>query len=286
MFLARTFTTLGIVAALGITAQADQGRGRGSARGERGSASAERGDRRGPPAAPAPRVAPPRSAVPRGGPPVTVAPPRGGAGPIVTLPGATAQHRAGPYYPPPIYRGYRNYPAPRYYGPAPRYYRPHIRLARPYYSFRPRVSLGFGVWVGFPVPFPAWASVAPYPSAYPYPVPYPVPYPSPYPSPYPVPTGSAGYPAQAPAGSVTVAPGQPAYGGVSLEITPPDAELWVDGGYAGRAGDFGPQAQPLTLTVGVHHVEVRAPGYRPLAFDVTVSAGYVVPYQGVLQPGP
>ncbi len=56
-------------------------------------------------------------------------------------------------------------------------------------------------------------------------------------------------------------------------MTPNDAEVWVDGGYAGRADDFGPQARPLTLATGVHRVELRAPGYQPLAFDVNVAAG-------------
>jgi hypothetical protein len=313
MILARTLTTLGVVAALGLSAlpaHADQGRGRGGAqRADGGGASADRSDRRGPPQE-SPRVAIPRNEAPRGAQPSAVpARPRGSAGPIVTLPGATAQHRGGPYYPGPGYRG--SYPtpryydpnpryygrAPRYYGPPPGYYRPRVVFPRPYYSFRPRLSIGFGVQVGFPVPFPAWAYGSPYPYpapyAYPYPggyptgYPYPVPYPVPDPSPYPVPYGSTpGYPAQAPPGTVAVTPGAAAYGGVSLDISPADAEVYVDGGYAGRAGDFGPQAQPLTLTVGVHRIEVRAPGHRPLSFDVTITSGHVVPYQGVLQPGP
>lgn len=262
MFLARTLITLGVVTALGATAlpaSADQGRGRRS--GERRAERAPRG---------------------------------------------------GPYAPPPVYRsGYpvqRSYgPAPRYYGPPPRWggplprwVGPRVVFPRPYFTFRPRLSIGFGIHVGFPVPFPAWAYAGPYPypapyayPAYPagypapYPYAYPAPYPVPYPSPYPVPQPPGGYPTQAPpAGAVSVNPGTQAYGGVSLEITPADAEVYVDGGYAGRAGDFGPQAQPLTLAVGVHRIEVRAPGYRPLAFDVTISSGYVVPYQGVLQPGP
>lgn len=283
MILARTLTTLGIVAALGLSAlpvHADQGRDRG------GAQRADRGDRRGP-SQESPRVAIPRNEAPRGN-----------TGPIVTLPGITAQHRGGPDYPGPGYRG--SYPAPRsygraprYYGPPPGYYRPRVAFPRPYYSFRPRLSIGFGIHVGFPVPFPAWAYASPYPYpapyAYPYPggYPYPVPYPVPYPSPTPVPYGGTpGYPAQAPPGAVAVTPGTAAYGGVSLDISPADAEVYVDGGYAGRAGDFGPQAQPLTLAVGVHRIEVRAPGHQPLSFDVTITSGYVVPYQGVLQPGP
>jgi hypothetical protein len=98
-----------------------------------------------------------------------------------------------------------------------------------------------------------------------------------------VPYGSSGYPAQAPA-TVTAAPG--AYGGLSFEITPSNAQVFVDGGYAGEVSDFGPYAQPLTLTPGLHRIAVQAPGYIPLVFDVTITAGPVIPYHGVLQPGP
>jgi hypothetical protein len=50
------------------------------------------------------------------------------------------------------------------------------RFARPYYTFRPRVSLGFGLWLGFPVAYPYYYYA--YPSAYPsaYASPYPYPY--------------------------------------------------------------------------------------------------------------
>jgi hypothetical protein len=161
---------------------------------------------------------------------------------------------------------------------------PPYRFSHPYYTFRPQVSIGLGLWAGHAVPFPRLGHVVPYGYAVPYayPAPYAVPYPVPYPAPYP----SSSYPAQAPSASINAAPSTPAYGGVSIDITPIDAEVWVDGGYAGPAGDFGPQAQPLTLEVGVHRLEMRAPGYLPLAFNVTITPGYVIPYQGVLQPAP
>jgi hypothetical protein len=161
---------------------------------------------------------------------------------------------------------------------APRYVvRPYV-YSRPYYVFRPRFTLGFGLWVGYPVTYPAYAY--PYP-AYPYPA-YP-PYPAQYPS-YPA---SAPYPAQAYPPQPTPAPGSvsaTAVGGVSFEITPNTASVYVDGQYYGTVNDFGSTSQPLSMTPGRHHVELQAPGYAGTAFDVDIVAGQVIPYQGDLQP--
>ena len=43
--------------------------------------------------------------------------------------------------------------------------------------------------------------------------------------------------------------------------------------------------QPLTLAAGRHSIELQAPGYEPVAFDVDVAPGQVIPYQGALPPG-
>ena len=164
------------------------------------------------------------------------------------------------------------------------------RFARPYYTFRPRVSLGFGLWAGFPVAYPYYYSYG-YPSAYPYAYASPYPYPYPYPSPYPAPTYGypssgyppANYPAPAP-GSVGVQPGQAESGGVSLEITPSTAAVYVDGQYVGSVANFAPTLQPLALTPGRHHLEVRSPGYQTMVFDADVVPGQVIPFQGTMQP--
>ena len=178
---------------------------------------------------------------------------------------------------------------------------------RPYYSFRPRLSLGFGLWMGYPVGYPYYYGY-PYGYVYPYPVDpyaygyaapsygYPAqPYSSPNPA-YPPPNdpssadpeyGSAGqwYPAP-PSRSVGVqhggAPSAP--GGISFEITPDTAAVFVDGTYVGTAGTFGPTSQPLGLITGRHQIEVRASGYRTMTFDAEVTSGQVIPYQGTLQP--
>jgi hypothetical protein len=136
--------------------------------------------------------------------------------------------------------------SPRYSGSGG-YYRPYV--------FRERTRLNFGIFLGYPVP---------YTYAYPYPVPV---------------YGYGGSAVQ-----VVVGPGSRYYGGVSLEITPSDAEVLVDGQYAGLVQDFDGTQRPLNVTAGSHRLDVRAPGYEPLAIDVTVNPGEVVPFRGDLQP--
>jgi hypothetical protein len=72
-------------------------------------------------------------------------------------------------------------------------------------------------------------------------------------------------------------------GGVSFDVTPASAELFVDGTLVGTVGEFTPTTQPLGLAAGRHHIEVRAPGYHTLNFDVDIVAGQVIPYQGTLE---
>jgi len=137
--------------------------------------------------------------------------------------------------------------APRYYGSGG-YYRP--------YEFRPRTRINFGIFLGYPVPYSYYA--------YPYPVPV--------------------YGYGRPGGPVIIGPGSSYYGGVSLEISPSDAEVFVDGEYAGLVQDFDGTQRPLTLTAGSHRLDVRAPGYEPLAMNVNVNPGEVVPFRGDLLP--
>ena len=121
------------------------------------------------------------------------------------------------------------------------------------YLFRPWYRFSFGLFVGYPVAY----------YAYPYPVPV--------------------YGYGAPYDAVDVGPTS-AYGGVALEFTPGNAAVSVDGTYAGIVQDFDGSREPLTLTAGVHHIEIDLNGYQPIAFDVTVQPGQVIPYQGSMQP--
>ena len=172
--------------------------------------------------------------------------PRGGYAPRQRLRTNRYSPRYDNRYSPRYDRRYSPRYSPRVYAPRS-YYRPYV--------FRPRFSIGFGIFAGHPVP---------YTYSYPYPI--------------------AVYGYRAPRAPVIVGPGSPVYGAVALEITPIDAEVYVDGSYAGYVGDFDGSRQPLTLTAGTHRVEVQAPGYAPLVIDVMVQPGQVIPYRGDLQP--
>jgi hypothetical protein len=165
-------------------------------------------------------------------------------------------------------------------------------LAAPYYAFSPQFTLGFGLYAGYPVAYPYWAFPSPYIYGYPYPSTSGYGYPAAYPSTGdPAPNALTAAPGSGPTGqgqSEAVAQGQaPAqgqYGGLSFQITPATAQVLVDGVYVGTVGQFAPTTQPLTLSAGQHHVEIRADGgYQPITFDVNVAPGQVIPYQGTLQ---
>ncbi len=137
-------------------------------------------------------------------------------------------------------------------------YRPSYRVVRPYrpfyfprsyFVFRPRVSIGFGFWLGYPVAYP-YAYLGSY----------------------------------APPVYGRVMPGVSIYGGLSFEISPYDAAVFVDGEYAGTVGQYPPNAPPLTLTPGPHRVEIQAQGFRPMMWDVNIVPGQVIPWQGAMQP--
>jgi hypothetical protein len=173
-------------------------------------------------------------------------------------------------------------------------------LRSPYYAFSPRLSLGFGLYLGYPIAYPYWAFPSPYVYGYPY---YGYPgygYPGyGYATPgYGYSTPGYGYPAQggtsgsaAPAAdpnTVTAqpsggAPAQGQYGGLSFQISPASAGVLVDSVYVGTVSQFTATTQPLTLTPGRHHVEIRAEGYEAMTFDVNVAPGQVLPYQGTMQ---
>lgn len=144
------------------------------------------------------------------------------------------------------YRDDRYAPSYRYSGPriviAPRQ---PMRFTRSWFSFRPQLRLSIGLTVGYPIAFPSWYD------------------------PYVV--GVPGY----------SRPYMP-YGGVSFDVEPRDAELWVDGEYIGRVSDYSSYDPPLTLVAGRHHVELRGRNYRSIEFDISVVAGQVIPYEGTL----
>lgn len=141
---------------------------------------------------------------------------------------------------------------------------------RPYYAFRPNVSIGFGLWAGYPFAYP-YAFYNPYYYSY-------YPYSS---NNYYPPPGSVSSDVYASSSGAVI--DQANTGGMSFEITPNDAELFVDNVRVGTVGEFTSTTQPLGLAAGRHHVEIRAAGYRTISFDVDIIAGQVLPYQGSLE---
>lgn len=77
-------------------------------------------------------------------------------------------------------------------------------------------------------------------------------------------------------------------GRLRLEIDQKDASVYVDGYYVGIVDDFDGFFQHLTLSAGPHTIEVRKPGYVPLAVDVDIPIDQTVTYRDrmvVARPG-
>ena len=151
----------------------------------------------------------------------------------------------------------------------------------------PRRSLYYGYAYGYPYPYRyGYGYPYPYPS-YPYPYAYSgpaYPYPDYRPSAYP----SSTYPTTPPPavqGSIGVASGTPqgSSGGISFDISPNTAQVYVEGQYVGLVSAFSPTSQPLTLAPGRHRVEIRLIGYQTMTFETEITSGQVVPYQGTMQ---
>jgi hypothetical protein len=139
------------------------------------------------------------------------------------------------------------------------------RPYRPYYyrPYRPGVSLGF--YYGYP-----WY-VSPY--SYGYGFGYGYGYPYGYPG-YGYPGyGYYGYPGYA----------VRAYGGVRIDVPQRDAEVYVDGYYAGVVDDFDGTFQQVNLEPGPHRIELRAEGFEPVSFDVDVQPGRTITYRAALR---
>jgi hypothetical protein len=71
-------------------------------------------------------------------------------------------------------------------------------------------------------------------------------------------------------------------GWLRLDTTPGDAQVFVDGYYVGQADDLR-NGHVLDLDAGGHRIEVRAPGYSQLGFDVNIAPYESTRYRGDLQ---
>ena len=65
---------------------------------------------------------------------------------------------------------------------------------------------------------------------------------------------------------------------------PPDAEIYVDGYYAGLVEDFDGVVQHLEVTPGPHQIEIRAPGFEPVVFDLDGAEGRTITYRARMIP--
>ena len=73
-----------------------------------------------------------------------------------------------------------------------------------------------------------------------------------------------------------------AEGELRLEVKPRDAEVYVDGYYAGRVDDFDGVFQSLKIQEGAHAIRIVAPGFEPLDFNINIYPGRKISYRGEL----
>jgi hypothetical protein len=75
-------------------------------------------------------------------------------------------------------------------------------------------------------------------------------------------------------------------GEIRLDVEPGHAEVFVDGNYAGIVDDFDSSFDGLRLEEGTYRLEIMAPGYETLVFDVQIQPGRKINYRGALRPAP
>lgn len=75
-------------------------------------------------------------------------------------------------------------------------------------------------------------------------------------------------------------------GGVRLKLKPRDADVFVDGYYAGAVDDFDGTFQALRLAPGGHKIEVRKPGFETLAYEVHVQPDRTITMRGEMRSAP
>ncbi len=69
-------------------------------------------------------------------------------------------------------------------------------------------------------------------------------------------------------------------GSLRLRVKPRDAQVLVDGYFVGTVDDFDGVFQRLHVDAGSHRVELRAPGFAPVEFEVMITPGETITYKG------
>ncbi len=72
-------------------------------------------------------------------------------------------------------------------------------------------------------------------------------------------------------------------GKVKTDVKPKQAEVYVDGYYAGTADDFDGVFQGLHTSPGGHEITLRLDGYRTITQNVYVTAGSTTKVKGTLE---
>ncbi len=73
-------------------------------------------------------------------------------------------------------------------------------------------------------------------------------------------------------------------GSLRLDVSPDDAQVFVDNQYAGKVDDFNGAFERLPLGGGSHLVEIRKAGFTSLILEVSVFPGQKVTFSRTLQP--
>jgi len=105
--------------------------------------------------------------------------------------------------------------------------------------------------------------------------------------PYPYGYAAYGYPPYAyPWPTYPLAVSETATGSVRFDVSPTDAEVYVDGYYAGIVDDFNGILHHLTLTAGPHMIEVCKTGFETLTVAIFVQPHETVTYRAAMSPVP
>ena len=75
-------------------------------------------------------------------------------------------------------------------------------------------------------------------------------------------------------------------GKLQIKASPRDAQVFVDGYFAGRVDDYDGVFQSLKLEAGTYHIQLVMPGFQTLEFDVRIPSGRKITYTGDLQREP
>ena len=82
--------------------------------------------------------------------------------------------------------------------------------------------------------------------------------------------------------------GSSSYGGgpqgsLRLKLKPRDGKVYVDGYFVGTVDEFDGLFQKLGIDAGGHRIEVKAPGFETVSFEVLITPNETVTYKGELK---